>query len=167
MANSVYPDDESDLGLQFLPAWQTVRSWSHSSNCVDPDLTALKEHSVSDLGLDCPDLSVQNLWWLCPPPPNRRGGRTYCFWCGSVGVASCLHSISWINGWILTKFAQTHYWDREKKWLDFGDLDLISRSHRHFKIFKFWPQKACLHSFSWTKWRILVRLHIYCNVGIV
>ena len=40
-----------------------------------------------------------------------------------VRVASCLHSISWTNVWILT--SQTHYWDGEKKWLDFGDLDLI------------------------------------------
>ena len=29
----------------------------------------------------------------------------------SVRVASCLHSISWTNGWILTKLAQTHYWE--------------------------------------------------------
>ena len=43
----------------------------------------------------------------------------------SVCVAHCLHSISWTKGWILTKFAQTHYWEGEEKWLDFGDLDLI------------------------------------------
>ena len=37
----------------------------------------------------------------------------------------CVHSISWINSWNLTKLAQIHHWDRGKKWLDFGDLDLI------------------------------------------
>ena len=42
-----------------------------------------------------------------------------------VRVASFLHSISWTNGWILTKLPKTHYWDREKKWLDFDDIDLI------------------------------------------
>ena len=37
----------------------------------------------------------------------------------------CMHSILWINWWILTKLTQKHHWDMEKKWLDFGDLDLI------------------------------------------
>ena len=37
----------------------------------------------------------------------------------------CAHSISWINRWNLTKLAQIHHWDWGKKWLDFGDLDLI------------------------------------------
>ena len=37
----------------------------------------------------------------------------------------CVHSISWINRWNLTKLAQIHHWDWGKKWLDFGDLDLI------------------------------------------
>ena len=33
-----------------------------------------------------------------------------------IRVASFLHSVSWTNGWILTKRAQTHYWERGKKW---------------------------------------------------
>ena len=37
----------------------------------------------------------------------------------------CVHSISWINRWNLTKLAQIHHWHWGKKWLDFGDLDLI------------------------------------------
>ena len=37
----------------------------------------------------------------------------------------CVHSISWINRWNLTKLEQKHHWDGGKKWLDFGDLDLI------------------------------------------
>ena len=37
----------------------------------------------------------------------------------------CVHSISWINRWNLTKLAQIYYWDWGKKWLDFGELDLI------------------------------------------
>ena len=30
-----------------------------------------------------------------------------------VGVASCLHSVSLINGWILAKLTQIHQWVRE------------------------------------------------------
>ena len=37
----------------------------------------------------------------------------------------CVHSVSWINRWNLTKVAQIHHWVWKKKWLDFGDLDLI------------------------------------------
>ena len=36
-----------------------------------------------------------------------------------------VHSTSWINRWNLTKLAQIHHCDGGKKWLDFGDLDLI------------------------------------------
>ena len=53
-----------------------------------------------------------------------------------VGIASCLYSITWPNRWIS-----------------------FSRSYQHFEIFKFWPKKACLHPISWTKWRILAKLH--------
>ena len=35
--------------------------------------------------------------------------------------------MSLINGWNLTKLAQTHQKDKWKKWLGFGDLDLISK----------------------------------------
>ena len=37
----------------------------------------------------------------------------------------CVHTISLINGWNLTKLAQVHHKDVGKKWLDLGDLDLI------------------------------------------
>ena len=33
--------------------------------------------------------------------------------------------ITWTNRWILTKLAQAYYWEGGKKWLDFGDPDLI------------------------------------------
>ena len=142
------------------------------------------------------------------------GGEKNCFGAEPVGVGvlvvHCLHSISWTNWWSSTKLAQTHYLERGKKWLDFGDTDLIfkvipalwniqiltkklvctlsleandgfwpkfiyiatlvwikdliafSRSphYKNCKIFKFWPNKACLHPISWTKWRILAKLHI-------
>ena len=42
-----------------------------------------------------------------------------------VRIASCLHSVVCTNGCILTKLAQIYNWDGGKKWLDFGDLDLI------------------------------------------
>ena len=58
--------------------------------------------------------------------PSRRVWGTYCFGVSvRVRVASCLHSFFWTNRWILTKPAQTHYWDGGKKRLHFGDLDLI------------------------------------------
>ena len=37
----------------------------------------------------------------------------------------CVHPISWIIRWNLFKPEQILHWDKEKKWLDFGDLDLI------------------------------------------
>ena len=40
----------------------------------------------------------------------------------------CVHNISLTNGWNLTTLAQIHHKDGAKKWLDFCDLDLISRS---------------------------------------
>ena len=36
-----------------------------------------------------------------------------------------VHTISLTNDWNLTKLAQVHHKDGGKKWLDFGDLDLI------------------------------------------
>ena len=42
-----------------------------------------------------------------------------------VDVASCLHSISLLNGQILAKLTQIYHWEGEKCWLDFGDLDPI------------------------------------------
>ena len=89
--------------------------------------------------------------------PQSKGGREWDigFDADPVGirVASCLHFISWTNSWIFTKLAQTHYWDWDKKWLDFGDLDLI------FKVTPaLWIIKVCLHPVSWTKRQILARL---------
>ena len=37
----------------------------------------------------------------------------------------CLHVISWIIGWNVTKFASLYKSDRTNSLLDFGDLDLI------------------------------------------
>ena len=67
------------------------------------------------------------------------GGGAYCFWCGSRRRrCSFLSALYLLNQWVvLTILTQTHYWDGDKKWLDFGELDLI---------FKFWPKKACQHS---------------------
>ena len=62
-------------------------------------------------------------------PPTEGEGEKYCFGADPVGVGvlvvHCLHSVSWTNWWSLTKLAQTHYWEGGKKWLDFGDTDLI------------------------------------------
>ena len=49
-----------------------------------------------------------------------------------VGVASCLHSISLMNEWILAK--QIYHWVGEKCWLDFDDLDPIFKVTRGFRL---------------------------------
>ena len=63
---------------------------------------------------------------LCPPSMGRGRG-TYCFSADPVGVsvATCLHSISLLNGQILAKLTQLYHWEGEKCLLDFGDLDPI------------------------------------------
>ena len=75
---------------------------------------------------------VIRFWW---PWPHFQGTPAL-FNIRFVGVciASCLHCVFWTNGWILTKLAQTHYWDGGKKWLDFGDFDLIFKVHQHLLI---------------------------------
>ena len=44
----------------------------------------------------------------------------------------CVHSISWINRWNLTKLAQIHYWDWGQKFRFFTFIS-FSRLHRHFE----------------------------------
>ena len=103
-------------------------------------------------------------------PPNRRGGEKYCFGADPFGVGvlvvHCLHSDSWTNRWSLTKLAQTQYWEGGKKWLDFGDTDLIFKVIPALWIFQILTKKAFLHPISWSKWRILTKTHIYCNVDM-
>ena len=98
---------------------------------------------------------------LCPP--NRRGGVTYCFWCGSRRhPCSFLSALCLLNqcGWILAKLAQIHYWDWGKKWLGFVDHDLIFKVTPALWMSNFLPKKSCLHPISWTKWRILAKLYV-------
>ena len=45
--------------------------------------------------------------------------------CWKMGIASCPHSISLLNGHILAKLTQIYHWEGGKCWLDFGDLDPI------------------------------------------
>ena len=40
-----------------------------------------------------------------------------------IGIASCLHSISLMNGWILARLTQIYHGVGKR--LDFDDLDLI------------------------------------------
>ena len=42
-----------------------------------------------------------------------------------LGIATCLHSISLLNGQILAKLTLIYLWEGEKCSLDFGDLDPI------------------------------------------
>ena len=72
------------------------------------------------------------------PPPTTRGGGHIVFSadpvvvgalvCVFVFVASCLHSIAFMNGWILAKLIQIYQWMREKCWLILVTLTPFSRS---------------------------------------
>ena len=57
----------------------------------------------------------------------------------------CVHSVSWITRWNLTKVEQRHHWDWEKKWLDVGDLYLVFKSHRHFETQILIEKSLCAH----------------------
>ena len=72
-----------------------------------------------------------------PPPPHQPKGSGDIGFGVGVHIASCLHSISRTNERILTNLTQTHYWEGGNKWLDFGDLGLISKitpALRNFQI---------------------------------
>ena len=92
--------------------------------------------------------------------PNQKGGGTYCFWCTSHQRCS-LSSLYPLNQSM--DFDQT-YTDT----LLGGSKEVIRfwwpwppfQGHTNFEIFKLWPKKACLHPISWTKWRIMDKLHI-------
>ena len=60
---------------------------------------------------------VIRFWW---PWPHFQGHYII-----KTKNEPCVHSLSRINRWNLTKLAQLHHWDGGMKWLDFGDLDLI------------------------------------------
>ena len=61
---------------------------------------------------------VIRFWW---PWPNFQGH--YIIKTLKVSLVCTL--ISWIKRWNFTSLAQILQWDWGKKWLDFGDLDLI------------------------------------------
>ena len=63
-------------------------------------------------------LSLTTIKQSCYVPTTEGGGGHSAFGADpvvvGVCVASCLHSISGTKEWILTKLAQTHYWDGKK-----------------------------------------------------
>ena len=46
--------------------------------------------------------------------PHHGGGGHIVFSADPVGVATCLHSISLLNGQILAKLTQIYNWEEEK-----------------------------------------------------
>ena len=85
---------------------------------------------------------VSNWYWLTVGqgllPLQQVGVEGECFYYvphhivfsadpAGVGIsaASCLHSISLMNGWILAKLTQIYHLVGEKCWLGFDDLGLI------------------------------------------
>ena len=113
-------------------------------------------------------ISATSFRYLVPPTKGEERNIVLVQIPVGVGILDghCLHSISWTNWWSSTKLAQTHYWEGGKKWLDFGDIDLIFKVIPALWNFKILTKKACLHPISWGKWRILTKIHIYCNVGM-
>ena len=73
--------------------------------------------------------------------------------------------ISWTNGWILTKHAQTHYWEGLKKWLDFGDLDLIFKVRPALWNFQILTQKSLSAPYFLNQMTVLVKLHYTITLG--
>ena len=51
---------------------------------------------------------------------------------------TCLHPISRMNGWILTKLVHLLCCDMEKNWLDFGDLDPIFKVTQGLRLLTKW-----------------------------
>ena len=74
---------------------------------------------------------------------------------------ACRHPIFWRNGWIFSKLVHLYCCDTEKNWLDFGDLDPFSRSHKGLDCWKM----ACQHTVSWRNGWILTKfVHLHCCV---
>ena len=61
-----------------------------------------------------------------------------------VGVASCLHSISLLNGQILAKLTQIYHWEGENADQILVTLTPFSRSQEGLDCWKM----ACLHPLS-------------------
>ena len=90
------------------------------------------------------------------------GGGNIVFSEDPIGVASCLQSISLMNGWILAKLTQIYHWVKEKCWLDFDDHDPIFKVTQGQIVGKGW-KIACLHPISWTnKWILTVPAYLNC-----
>ena len=78
-----------------------------------------------------------------------------------VDIASCLHSISLLNGWILAKLTQIYHWMGEKCWLDFGDLDPIFKVTQGLRLLENAGKwLVCTLSPEGTNW-FWPTLHIY------
>ena len=142
------------------------------ANSVAPDQTASEWQC--DHGLHCLPWAVWILRismitkfiFLCPP--NRRGGGDILLMVRILSTSMLLLVCTQApepNEWILTKLAQTHYWEGGKKWLDFGDLELIFRVTLALWIIKFW-QKRLLCTLSLEPDDGFWPNFIYCNIGV-
>ena len=81
-----------------------------------------------------------------------------------IRIASCLHSISWTNGWILTKLAQTHYLDGGEEVIRFWWLWW---SWPHFQgptstlNYQILTKKSLSAPYLLNQWWILAKLHVF------
>lgn len=117
--------------------------WSLLILCVQ--LLLVFDECLGCLLTTFPNWDSKLLWLNLLCPPTRKGGGHIGFGVDPVSarvcVAFCLHSISWMEGWIFTKLAQMHYWIEEKCWLDFGDLELIFKVTGLKTLSNFRPKK--------------------------
>ena len=86
-------------------------------------MSSIFDHGLLDM-LHSFDQNVYRDHYV-PPPWGGVGGGHIVFSADPVGIASCPHSISLLNGRILAKLTLIYHWEEEKCWLDFGDLDPI------------------------------------------
>ena len=130
------------INLRFCKVWLGSSFSPHalsldSKDYIDEQRTLWSEcaYAQIDQGFLCSlmynDISpiFSTSYYYAPPPPRRHIN----FSAGPVGVGvtlSCLYNILWTSGWMLTKVSLIYNWDIAKNWLDFGDLDLISRSQQ-------------------------------------
>ena len=140
--------------LLFIMSWPLFSASMHTIQCFCAGIM----HTgvvVLLLGSVVKDINC----CTCVLQPKGRGDPS----CGSRRCPRSFWSalyISWTNGWILTKLAQMHNWERGKKILDFFYLDLIFKVTPALWNFQILTKKACLHPICWTKWSILAKLHI-------
>ena len=111
--------------------------------------------------------SVTSFRYLVPQP---KGRGEILFWCGTRRrwrPGCSLSALYLLNQ--LVEFDQTctdTLLGGRKEVIRFWWHWPHFQGHTSTLKYSNFDQKACLHPISWSKWRILTKIHIYCNVGM-